>query len=62
MARDGIPADALACANPDFELIARAYGLDYCAPESTGELAADVRRAFAAVRPTLIRVRAERFA
>lgn len=62
MARDGIPADALACANPDFELVARAYGLGYCAPAAPGELAADVRRAFAAVRPTLVRVRAEGFA
>ena len=62
MARDGIPADALACANPDFELVAHAYGLDYCAAASTDELAADVRRAFAAARPTLIRVRAEGFA
>ena len=62
MARDGIPAHALACANPDFELIARAYGLDYCAPASPGDLAADVRRSFAAVRPTLVRVRAEGFA
>ena len=62
MARDGIPADALACANPDFELVARAYGLEYCAAASPDELAADMRRAFAAARPTLIRVRAEGFA
>jgi acetolactate synthase-1/2/3 large subunit/5-guanidino-2-oxopentanoate decarboxylase len=45
--------------NPDFRLLAKAYGAAFSQPTSAAEVAEAVLAAFDATRPTLIRVRAD---
>ena len=54
MAREDIPSDALRCKNPDFALLARAYGIDTIKPGTLSELHAAIESAFSKNSPTLI--------
>ncbi len=51
-----IAPNAVIARNPDFGLLAQAYGAAYCAPQSLGEMAQVVQQAFETPGPTLIRV------
>ena len=57
MSREDIPTDALHCKNPDFALLARAYGIDTVAPRTLAELPAAIENAFANRSPTLVHLR-----
>ena len=57
MARDDVPTDALRCKNPDFALLARAYGIDAIKPGALSELPAAIESAFSKNSPTLIHLR-----
>lgn len=57
MAREDIPTDALQCRNPDFALLAGAYGIDTIAPRTLAELPAAIENAFSTKFPTLIQLR-----
>lgn len=59
MVRAQIAPNAVIQRNPDFLALARAYGAAAAAPDSLAELPAILDAAFAAPRPTVIRLRAE---
>ncbi|MFM8747529.1 MAG: 5-guanidino-2-oxopentanoate decarboxylase [Aestuariivirga sp.] len=54
MVRKGIQPNAVTLRNPDFQMLARAYGLRADRPENLKALAAAIRAALAADGPTLI--------
>lgn len=56
MVRAQIAPNAVVQRNPDFVLLAKAYGAHASAPQSLHELTDAVQEAFAADRPTLIRL------
>jgi acetolactate synthase-1/2/3 large subunit/5-guanidino-2-oxopentanoate decarboxylase len=56
MIRAQIAPNAVVARNPDFLALARAYGALAAEPATPGDLAASVRAALAADRPTLIRM------
>ena len=51
-----IAPNAVIAQNPDFGLLARAYGADYAEPATLGQMQQAVSDAFSAPHPTLIRV------
>jgi thiamine pyrophosphate-dependent acetolactate synthase large subunit-like protein len=57
MRRAGIPAIGVDTRNPDFMLLAEAFGCEGVRPGSLGALEAAVARALTTRRPTLIEVR-----
>ena len=56
MTRAQIAPNAVIARNPDFIALARAYGAHAADPDSAGDLARALTAAFAADRPTLIRI------
>ncbi len=56
MVRRGIPPVGVDSLNPDFRLLAEAFGCDGLRPRSLDEVTAAVERALSAPRPTLIEV------
>ena len=59
MAREDIPTDALSCRNPDFAMLAGAYGIDAIKPGALSELPAAIESAFSKNSPTLIHLRSD---
>jgi thiamine pyrophosphate-dependent acetolactate synthase large subunit-like protein len=59
MVQKGIQPNAVSLRNPDFSLIAKAYGIGYERPENLGRLAEAIGRALAAGRPFLIEMTPE---
>ena len=57
MAREDIPTDALRCRNPDFAVLAGAYGIDAIEPGALSELPAAIESAFSRNSPTLVHLR-----
>ena len=57
MVRKGIQPNAVQLRNPDFQMLARAYGCLAEKPADLEALASAIRAALAADRPTLIEVR-----
>jgi acetolactate synthase-1/2/3 large subunit/5-guanidino-2-oxopentanoate decarboxylase len=56
MTRAQIAPNAVIQRNPDFTLLARAFGAEARTPETLGALQADLKAAFEARGPTLLRV------
>ena len=56
MVRRGIPPVGVDSVNPDFQLLARAFGCDGVRPGSLDEVTASIERALRTPRPTLIEV------
>ena len=56
MTRRGIPPVGVNSQNPDFQLLARAFGCEGVRPGSLDDVTASVERALRTPRPTLIEV------